>query len=74
MEIHNVSIDLSKIDQSRVKEKDGHRYYNVSVIVSDKYDEYGNNVAICQSQTKEEREAKQRVYLGNGKTVYNKKK
>ena len=45
-------------------------YYNLTVSVSDET-RYGNNVAITDSQTKEEREAKKpKNYLGNGKVVW----
>jgi hypothetical protein len=45
-------------------------YYNLTISVNDDT-RYGNNVAIMDSQTKEEREAKaQRNYLGNGKVVW----
>ena len=65
------SIDLSKIDKTRITEKDGRKWYNVSIIVNDEADKYGNNASIQQGQTKEEREAKEKpVYLGNAKTVW----
>ena len=67
------SIDLSKIDKRRIIEgKNGAKYYNITVVVIDGKDQYGNDCAFQQGQTKEEREAKERkVYLGNGKTIYN---
>jgi hypothetical protein len=50
--------------------KDG-KYINISIIINDEADQYGNNVAIIESQTKEEREAKEKKnYLGNGKVVW----
>jgi hypothetical protein len=68
--IINASIDLTKIDKSKIKEhQNGAKYYNISIFVNDQPDQYGNNVAIANSQTKEERESGQkRVYIGNGKT------
>jgi len=62
------SIDLTKIDKSKLK--DG-KYLNVQISVNDATDNYGNNVAITVNQTKEEREAKEKkTYLGNAKVVW----
>ena len=62
------SIDLSKIDKSKLK--DG-KYLQVQISVNDTTDNYGNNVAITVNQTKEEREAKEKkTYLGNAKVVW----
>lgn len=62
------SIDLTKIDKSKLK--DG-KYLNVQVSVNDNTDNYGNNVAFTLNQTKEEREAKEKkTYIGNGKVVW----
>ena len=69
--IINASIDLSKVDSSRIFEKDGRKWLSLSISVNDETN-YGNNVGIALSQTKEEREAKQpKTYLGNGKVVWN---
>ena len=68
--IINASIDLSKVDKSRIFEKDGKKWLNLSISVNDET-RYGNNVGIALSQSKEEREAKaEKVYLGNGKVVW----
>lgn len=66
------SIDLNKIDKSRIVEgKNGAKYYNVTVIINDTKDQYGNDVSFQQGQTKEERAAKAKaVYIGNGKKVW----
>ena len=69
--IINASIDLSKIDSSRIFEKDGRKWLSLSISVNDETN-YGNNVGISIAQSKEEREAKQpKIYLGNGKVVWN---
>ena len=69
--IINASIDLSKVDNSKVFEKDGKKWLNLSISINDETT-YGNNVGIALAQTKEEREAKQpKTYLGNGKVVWN---
>ena len=49
----------------------GDESVNITISLNDIPDQYGNNVAIWISQTKEERDAKaQRVFLGNGKIVF----
>ena len=49
----------------------GDESVNITISLNDAPDQYGNNVAIWISQTKEERDAKaQRVFLGNGKIVF----
>jgi len=69
--IINASIDLSKIDSSRIFEKDGRKWLSLSISVNDETN-YGNNVGISIAQSKEERESKQpKTYLGNGKVVWN---
>lgn len=67
-----VSIDLTKIDKTRIVEgKNGGKYVNLTISVNDEEDQYGNNVSLWQSQTKEEREAKaNRLFLGNGKSLW----
>lgn len=70
--IINANIDLSKIDKSKIKDgKNVAKYYDISITVNDTPNQYGQDVSITQSQTKEEREAKEKkVYIGNGKTVW----
>jgi hypothetical protein len=69
--IINASIRVDKLPKEKfVKGKDGAVYYNFTISVNDET-RYGNNVAVMDSQTKEEREAKvARNYLGNGKVVW----
>ena len=69
--IINASIRVDKLPKEKfIKGKDGAVYYNLTISLNDET-RYGNNVAIMDSQTKEEREAKaQRNYLGNGKIVW----
>ena len=51
--------------------KDGAVYYNCTLSVNDEANQYGQNVALTDSQTKEERDAKkQKNYLGNGNVVW----
>ena len=67
----NASINVAKLPKEKfIKGKDGAVYYNLTISVGDET-RYGNNVAITDSQTKEEREAKKpKTYLGNGKVVW----
>ena len=69
--IINASIRVDKLPKEKfVKAKDGAVYYNFTISVNDET-RYGNNVAVMDSQTKEERDAKlARNYLGNGKVVW----
>jgi hypothetical protein len=66
------SIDLNKIDKSKIVEgKNGAKYYNITIIVNDEKDTYGNDVSLQEGQTKEQRDAKApKKYIGNGKTIW----
>ena len=66
------SIDLTKLDKSRIKPgKNGAEYYDISIILNDQPNQYGQDTSITTGQTKEERAAKVKAsYIGNGKTVY----
>jgi hypothetical protein len=70
------SIDLNKIDESKIIAKDkngknfenGAKYLNVVVWINDTPDQYGNNVSIQVSQSKEERDqGVKATYIGNAK-------
>ena len=74
------SIDLNKIDKSKVVTTDkngnpfsnGAEYLNVVVWINDTVDNYGNNASIQISQSKEERDRKEKaVYIGNLKEYKN---
>tara|TARA_R110000824_G_scaffold21682_1_gene80670 strand:+ start:6772 stop:7089 length:318 start_codon:yes stop_codon:yes gene_type:complete len=67
----NANIRMDKIPREKlVKGKNGAVYYNCTISISDET-RYNNNVAITDSQTKEERDAKkQKNYVGNGKVVW----
>ena len=67
----NASIRVDKLPKEKfIKGKDGAVYYNLTVSVQDE-SRYGNKVAIFDSQSKEEREAKKnRNYLGNGRVLW----
>lgn len=63
------SICLSDIPKDHIKiGNNGKKYLSVVIAENREPDMYGNTHFIAVSQTKEERDAKQkRVYLGNGK-------
>jgi hypothetical protein len=65
----NLSIDLNKIDKSRIKEHaNGAKYYNITVDELQTPDKYGNTHCVYTTPTKEEREARaKKSYLGNGR-------
>jgi len=65
----SASIDLAKIDKSRITEKNGAKYYSITISVNDEADDRGNDCAIWTNQTKEEKGQK-KSYIGNGKTVW----
>lgn len=76
------SIDLKKIDKTKIVSTDkygnefanGAKYLNIIVWVNDEEDQYGNTANIQISQSKEEREAKEKpTYIGNLKEFKSKK-
>jgi hypothetical protein len=75
-QIINISINLNKIDASKIKTmtlKNGEvaKFIDLTVFTKDEVDNYGNNASMTMSQTKEERASKSPVvYLGNGKVVF----
>lgn len=71
-QIIGCSIDVTKIDKSTLVEgKNGAKYYNFTVTVNDEANEYGKDVSISASQSKEDREAKKpRTFIGSGKTIW----
>lgn len=70
--IINLSIRVDKLPKEKfVKGKDGAVYYNCTLNINDEANQWGQNVSLSDSQTKEEREAKkQKNYLGNGNVVW----
>ena len=72
MEILSISIDLNKIQKSKIiPGKNGAKYYNLTLIVNDDFDKYNNNIQVIEPQTKEQREAKEkREFIGNGRRLY----
>jgi hypothetical protein len=56
MRILKGSIDVSKIDKSKLINGKKGTYLNVSILIRDDVDQYGNTGFITQDTTKEERE------------------
>lgn len=67
----NLSICLSDIPKDRIKlANNGKKYLAITVQDLREADEYGNTHSLFVTQTKEEREAKEkRTYIGRGKAV-----
>ena len=70
--IINLSIRVDKLPKEKfVMGKDGAVYYNCTLNINDEANQWGQNVSLTDSQTKEEREAKKaKNYLGNGNVVW----
>lgn len=67
----SLSIDVTKIDKTKLYEGKKGTYLNVDVWIDETADEDWKAVSAHQSQSKEEQEAEQpRNYVGNGKLVY----
>lgn len=64
----SASIDVSKISKDKLVKGAKGNYLNITIAINDEVDQYGNQVGIYESQSKEQREAKEKKnYLGNGK-------
>jgi hypothetical protein len=64
------SLDLSKIDKSKIIQGKKGTYYPLTVFVNDQQDQYGNNVAVATGLTKEERQAGAKTqYVANGRVI-----
>lgn len=68
----NVSLRVDKLPKEKfVAGKDGAVYYNFTIGINDDANQFGQNVSLTDSQTKEEREAKKpKNYIGNGNVVW----
>ena len=70
-----LNINLDKIDKSKIYKGKKGNYYSVTLSINDEEDQYGNTVSAWNSQTEEERKNKaERVFIGNGKTVWSDEK
>ena len=67
----NISINVADLPKEKFVQGKKGTYYNFTVSVNDDTNQFGQNVSVYDSQTKEEREAKKsKVYIGNGKVVW----
>ncbi len=67
----NLSIDLSKIDKSKIIEGKKGKYYNLTVSINDSTNNYGQNVSASDPQTKEQRDAgEDKNFIGNGRVFW----
>lgn len=61
---------MASLAQFSIKDAQGN-WKNYTISINDTLDNYGNNIVIYESQTKEERESKaKRKYFANGKVVW----
>lgn len=70
--IASISIDLSKLDKSKIViGKNGQKYYNLNIGINDNSDNYGNNIQVTEPQNQEQRAAKEpKTFYGNGKVFW----
>tara|TARA_B100001559_G_C16271749_1_gene516390 strand:+ start:51 stop:362 length:312 start_codon:yes stop_codon:yes gene_type:complete len=69
--ILKTSINLNKIDKSKIIEGKKGKYLPITITINDEIDQFGNNGPVVIAQTKEEREAKtEKVFLGNVQVVW----
>lgn len=67
----NVSLNLDKLDKTKIVKGKNGNYYNLTVSVNDTTSPFGDNASVFTTQTKEERTAKvAKAYAGNGKVVW----
>ena len=73
--ILSASLNVAKIDQTKLIDGRTGKFLNVTITINDEVDKFGNNASIFESQSKEEREAKiPKNYLGNGKVIWTSEK
>lgn len=71
----SATIDLSKVDKSKIKKNGKYQNYNITISVNDTSNENGVNVLIYDMQTKGERDNKDKKnYLGSGKVLWHNNK
>ncbi len=64
------SIDVTKIPKDRLVTGKKGTYLDVVIFVNDQVNDYGKNVSMAVSQSKEERQSgSETVWLGNGKVL-----
>lgn len=67
----NLSINLDSLPKQKFVQGKKGTYYNFTLSVNDDTNAYGQNVSAFDSQSKEQREAKEpKKYIGNGQVVW----
>jgi len=67
----NVSINLDKLDKSKIIKGKKGNYYKLTLSVQDETSAFGDNASLFDTQSKEERDAKtNRNYVGNGSVIW----
>lgn len=67
----NISINVADLPKEKFVQGKKGTYYNFTVSVNDDTNQFGQNVSVYDSQTKEEREAKKaKTYIGNGRVLW----
>ena len=69
--IIKTSIDLTKIDKTKIIDGKKGKYLPITITINDEVDQFGNQGPVIISQSKEEREGKMdKTYLGNVQVVW----
>jgi len=69
--IIKTSIDLTKIDKTKIIDGKKGKYLPITITINDELDQFNNQGPVIISQSKEEREAgENKVYLGNVQVVW----
>jgi hypothetical protein len=67
----NLSVDVTKIDKTKLYPGKKGTYLKLTVAVNDEADQFGNTVSCWQEQSQEERQGQEpKRYLGNGKVFW----
>ena len=67
----SVSINVADLPKEKFVVGKKGTYYNFTISVNDDTNQFGQNVSLFDSQTKEEREAKKsKSYIGNGAVIW----
>lgn len=69
--IISFGLDLSKVTKDKIKKDEkGRLWLYLQASISVEPDQYGNQAAVWENQSREEREKDKRNYLGNGKITF----
>jgi|TARA_B100001093_G_scaffold480096_1_gene509653 hypothetical protein len=69
--IIKTSIDLTKIDKTKIIDGKKGKYLPITITINDELDQFNNQGPVIISQSKEERDAQEdKVYLGNVQVVW----